>query len=156
MHLCDLSLGACCVGSVWKACVPIMCRRRKAWERYLCTHIYRKCCIAQHPPLPASVASRDAREGWRLLTVETEADGGLWSTNERGPFLVGSLGSSCRTRYSYPALAALVSPVQNIFSSPHFMCPYRLATWAVSRAGSPVSYYVSLVASHGLVRRDRD
>jgi hypothetical protein len=37
----------------------------------------------------------ETREGWPLLTVETEANGDLWSTNERGPSLVGSMGSSC-------------------------------------------------------------
>ncbi len=31
-----------------------------------------------------------------LLTVETEVNGGSKSTNERGPFLVGSLVLSCR------------------------------------------------------------
>ncbi len=38
---------------------------------------------------------RDTREGWPLLTVETEANGESKSTNESGPpSLVGSLGSS--------------------------------------------------------------
>jgi hypothetical protein len=44
------------------------------------------------------------------------------------------------------ALAALVSPVQNIISSPytftHFISPHRPASWAGSRAGSPVSVYL--------------
>ena len=46
------------------------------------------------------------------------------------------------TRDFYAALAALVSQVQNIFSSRtqfQFMCPHRLATLAGSRAGPPVS-----------------
>jgi hypothetical protein len=44
------------------------------------------------------VKSRKTREGWPLLTVETEVNGDseLGSTNERGPFLIGSLGLSCR------------------------------------------------------------
>jgi hypothetical protein len=41
------------------------------------------------------------------------------------------------------AMASLVSPVQNIICPHrtlfHFISPYRLATWAGSRAGSPVS-----------------
>jgi hypothetical protein len=44
-----------------------------------------------------------------------------------------------RTRDFCPALAALVSQEQNIFSSPHtisIICPNR---WAGSRAASPVS-----------------
>ena len=46
-------------------------------------------------------------------------DGDSKSTNERGPSLVGLLGlSRAETRDFCPALAALVGPVQNIFSSP--------------------------------------
>ncbi len=40
--------------------------------------------------------TRETREGWPLLTVETEANRDSKSTNERGPSLFGSLGSSCR------------------------------------------------------------
>jgi hypothetical protein len=46
----------------------------------------------------------------------------------------------------FSCLPVLASPVQNIFS-PHtfpFMCPHRPATWAVIRAGLPVSLFVSL------------
>jgi hypothetical protein len=43
-----------------------------------------------------------------LLTVETETNGDLWSTNEGDPRCAG-------TRDFYPALAALISPVQHIF-----------------------------------------
>jgi hypothetical protein len=49
----------------------------------------------------------------------------------------------------YPALAALVSPVKNIFFSHRtllqFKCPHRPATLASSRAGPPVSECVSPV-----------
>jgi hypothetical protein len=38
-------------------------------------------------------ATKATREGWPLLTVETEENGDSKSTNERGPSLVGSLGS---------------------------------------------------------------
>jgi hypothetical protein len=43
-----------------------------------------------------------------------------------------------------PALDDQVSPVQNMFFLPAhyftvFICPQRLASWADSRAGSPVS-----------------
>jgi len=78
------------------------------------------------------VSPRETGEGWPLLTFQTEANGGLWSTNERCPSLVGSLGSSCRyKRFLCCLVAALVSPVQNIFFLP--------ATWAGLRAGPPVS-----------------
>jgi hypothetical protein len=54
--------------------------------------------------------------GWPLLTVETEVNGDSKRTNERGPSLVGSLASSCRYSRFCPALAALVSLVQNIIT----------------------------------------
>jgi hypothetical protein len=38
---------------------------------------------------------RETRDGWPLLTVETEVNGDSKSTIERGPFLVGSLSLSC-------------------------------------------------------------
>ncbi len=44
----------------------------------------------------------ETREGWPLLTVETAVNGASKSTNEMGPSLVGSLGSSCRhNRFLY-------------------------------------------------------
>jgi hypothetical protein len=38
------------------------------------------------------------REGLPLLTVEIEANGDFERTNERGPFLVGSLALVCLLR----------------------------------------------------------
>ncbi len=56
------------------------------------------------------------------------------------------------TRDFYPALAALVSPIQPHRTTffPHrtlfqFVCPHRPATWVGSRAGPPVSECVSPV-----------
>jgi hypothetical protein len=45
------------------------------------------------------------------------------------------------TRGFCSALAALVGPVQNFFHHTlfPFLCSHRLASWAGSRAGSPVS-----------------
>jgi hypothetical protein len=54
------------------------------------------------------------------LTVVTEAIGDLRSTNERRPILVGLLGYHAGIRDFYPALAALVSPVQNKNFTAHF------------------------------------
>jgi hypothetical protein len=56
--------------------------------------------------------TRERERVWPLLTVETEGNGDSQSTNERGPSLVGSLGS---LRDFCPALAALIGPVENIF-----------------------------------------
>ncbi len=66
---------------------------------------------------PLWVTARETREGWLLLSVETEANGDSSSTYERGPSLAVSLGLSCRYKRFCPALSALVGPVQNIFSS---------------------------------------
>jgi hypothetical protein len=56
---------------------------------------------------------RDLR-GVALLTFETEADGDSRSTYERGPSVVGSLGSArhAGTRDNCSAFAALVGPVK--------------------------------------------
>jgi hypothetical protein len=86
---------------------------------------------------------RKTRKGWPLMTDETEVNGDSKSTNDRGPSLVGSLGLSCRRYKRFcSALAALVGPVQNIFSSPcaiSMTLSHRPASWAGSRVGSPVS-----------------
>ncbi len=65
---------------------------------------------------------------------------------------------ACRayTRDFYSALAALVGPVQNSF--PHrtlfqCLCPHCQASWASSRAGLPISKYVSLVVTLGTLLR---
>ncbi len=73
--------------------------------------------------------TRETKEGWLLLIVETEANWNSRSTYERGPSLAGSLGSSCRNMRFCPALAALVGPVKKILFPPctllNFICPQR-------------------------------
>jgi hypothetical protein len=86
-------------------------------------------------PLPAGVVRLREREGWPLLTVETEANGDSKSTNERG-WLIG-----------------LFVPIQEIFfclscssrSSTKYCFPHRTLFQLICRAGSPVSYCVSLI-----------
>jgi hypothetical protein len=78
-----------------------------------------------------------ASEGWLLLNVENEASGDSWSTNERGPSLIGSLGSSCwYNRFlscfgcsSQPSTKCNF-PHRTLF---HFISPLRPATWPVAR-----------------------
>ncbi len=95
--------------------------------------------------LAKGVVWRETRGGWLLMTIETEANVDSWSTFQSGPSLVGSFSLSADTIDFCPALAALVSPVQNIiFLTTHFFtllvpCAHA-ATWAGSRAGSPVSW----------------
>ncbi len=75
-----------------------------------------------------------------MLTVETEMNGDLKSTNERGSYL-GSLGRA-GTRDFCSVLSALVSQYKIFFRQRElfqFLCPHRPASWAGSRAGSPVS-----------------
>jgi hypothetical protein len=69
--------------------------------------------------------------GWPLLTVETEVNRDSKSTYERSSSLVGSLDHA---RAFCSAWAALVGPVQNIFSSPYIfsislsLSPSKLST----------------------------
>jgi hypothetical protein len=68
------------------------------------------------------------------------------------PWLVRWAGRA-GTRDFYPAVASLISPVQNMFFLPvyyfmQFMCPRRPATWAGSRAGPPFSECVSPIAGN--------
>jgi hypothetical protein len=42
--------------------------------------------------LGSGISNRETKEGWPLLTVGTEVNGGSNSTTERDPSLVGSLG----------------------------------------------------------------
>ncbi len=61
--------------------------------------------------LKMSILIGSPREGWPLLTIETEATGDSWSTNERGPSLVVRGARRAGTKDLHPALAVLVSPV---------------------------------------------
>ncbi len=63
-----------------------------------------------------SVLPRETREGWPLLTVETEVNGDPKKTNDRGPHRMVCWTCRAGTIDFSLALAALVSPVQNIFS----------------------------------------
>jgi hypothetical protein len=61
---------------------------------------------------------KETREWWPLLIVETEANGDSKNTNMNGvlPWLV-CWARCAGTRDVWPAFAALLGPVQNIFSS---------------------------------------
>ncbi len=67
------------------------------------------------------VQSEKKGEWWDVPDFETEINGDSRSTFYRGPFLVGSLARRVSIRDFCPALAALVSSVQNIvFLNGHF------------------------------------
>jgi hypothetical protein len=97
------------------------------------------------------VETRETREGWPLLTVETEVNGEGTQRGQMKGVLFGLVYWACRagTRDFCSALAALVGPAQTIsFLSVHyFFSPIaqQAGHWAGSRAGSPISYCVSLV-----------
>jgi hypothetical protein len=57
------------------------------------------------------------------------------STNEKGPFLVGLLGLSCRYKIFGSAFAALVGPVQNIFSSSYTVLYFNSFVPIAKQAG---------------------
>ncbi len=77
--------------------------------------------------------TREPREGWPLMTVETESQGDSRSSFERGISSVGSLGSSCSTRDFCPAFAALIGPVKIFFPVHYFSssCPHYSTSWVV-------------------------
>ncbi len=63
--------------------------------------------------------SRETREGWSLLTVETGVNGDSKNPQWNESFLFGLSGLSCRYKRFFLPLVALVGPVQNIFSLPY-------------------------------------
>jgi hypothetical protein len=67
--------------------------------------------------LLALVITRETREGWPLHSFETEANGDSRSSYKRGPSVVGLFGLVFVSvqEIFYPALAAVIGPVQNIF-----------------------------------------
>ncbi len=114
--------------------------------------------LLSHPPLnlakpPISLprnTHKETREGWPMLTVETEANGDSWSTCERVPSLDG--GWFVVLVVQIQQILVLPWMLQSaqykiLFSSQptffHFISPHRPATWAGSRAGSPVSLSLS-------------
>ncbi len=90
---------------------------------YSCHRVLCDSCIGRRRWKP-----RETRDGWLLLTVKTEVNGDSKRTNARGPFLVGSLGLSCRYKRFFSALAALVGPIQKMF----FLTVHYLKSFAPS------------------------
>jgi hypothetical protein len=81
------------------------------------------------PFISAEVTSRETKEGWPLLTVETEMNRDSKSTNERGPFLAVSSGLSCRyksclfcVKFSSRPSTKYFFPHRTLF---YFLWPHR-------------------------------
>ncbi len=90
------------------------------------------------------VETRETREGWPLLTVETEVNGDSKSTNAICPSMMGSSGLLCGyKRFLFRLGCSLVGPVQqNMFTSPYTISNHLIplpSKLAGSRAGSPAS-----------------
>ncbi len=60
---------------------------------------------------------------WPLLTVETEGKGYSKRTNERDPFLVGSLGLPCLYKRFLFSLGCSSRPSSKYFFSSTFLIP---------------------------------
>ncbi len=61
---------------------------------YMNVNIYSICSVQVTWTSNTLPSLPETREGCYLLTVETEENGDSKRTNEKGPFLVGSLGIS--------------------------------------------------------------
>jgi hypothetical protein len=123
-------------------------RLRRAWSDHVgtfsLTTIMYCSCIRSPPSGISNIRSAllhqcereksRVREGWPLLTVETEVNGESKSTNERGPSLVGSLGSPCWYMRLLSCLGCSGHPSTKYLFPRHsifqFMCPHRPETWA--------------------------
>jgi len=75
--------------------------------------------------LGSGISNRETREGWPLLTVGTEVNGDLKSTNERDPSLVGSLGLPYRYKIFLFCLGC------SVFGSPSPSKLGRQPCWVV-------------------------
>ncbi len=90
------------------------------------------------------ITTRETREGWTLLTDETEVNGDSQRGQKRGFFSL-LVRWACKCRYKrflfFPGCSS--GPSTKYFFPSHpllqFLCPHRPARWAGSRAGSPVS-----------------
>jgi hypothetical protein len=96
-----------------------------------------------------------ASEGWLLLNVENEASGDSWSTNERGPSLIGSLGSSCRYKRFLSCIGcSIVGPVQKYFFLPvHYFNSFVPIAQQVGRQSRRVSCLLLCVS--GIEKPDK-
>jgi hypothetical protein len=94
--------------------------------------------IGQPPQkVQKKVLARETREGWPLLTVETEVNGDSKSTNERGPSLAGSLGLLCWYKIFLFCLGCSSRPSTKyfFFLTMHFSIPLSLSPRQAGHAG---------------------
>jgi hypothetical protein len=84
------------VGYIWEG--VSLCLRYSG-ASFLCVHAELSCIV-----------TRETREWWPLIIVKTEVNGDSKITNERGPSLVGSLGSLCQCKIFLSSLGCSSRP----------------------------------------------
>jgi hypothetical protein len=89
--------------------------------------------------------ARETREVWPLLTVETEVNGNSKSTNERGPFLVGSLGLPYRYKRLLFSLGCSSRPCTKYFF------PHR-TLFQISLSPSPAAGQAAVLSCLFLIK----
>jgi hypothetical protein len=129
--------------------VPYLCRQPP--PSILLSSGWRPPCVQDRPRVPAIMSPERLEIGGPRFTVETAVNGDSKSTMKgvlsllfRWACLVGTrdfcfcLGCSSQpsTKYFFPH--------RTLFP---FLCASCPASWAGSRAGSPISYYVSLIVT---------
>jgi hypothetical protein len=84
-----------------------------------------------------SVGTKENKEGWPLLTLETEANGDLRGTYKRGSFLCWFVGLVTPVQEIF-VLPWLLSPVQNIvFLTAHYFTSYGFIAQQAGQAVVP-------------------
>jgi hypothetical protein len=91
----DKKRGGCIELSLDFALTPPPSPVRMHWQKSTYYKVRRKTKRKERNGCAGLNSGGETREGWPLLTVETEVNGDSTRTNERGPSLVGSLGLSC-------------------------------------------------------------
>ncbi len=89
------------------------------WMKH-CTawvHLHHKYSIYRHELNHVQQAGAGAT--WPMLPVETEVNGDSKSTNERSPFLVGSLGFSCQYKRFLSCLGCSSRPSRKYYFPHH-------------------------------------
>ncbi len=86
----------------------------------------------------STFGTRETREGWPLLTIETEVNGDSKRTNERGSFLAGSFGMSCRYKRFLFCLGCPGQPsTKYFFLTVHYIFQFLLSTSPSKRGRQP-------------------
>ncbi len=93
------------------------------------------------------LTKRETRKGWPLLlTVETDANGDLRSTNEEGHFLGWFVGLVVPVQEI--ALVALVSPIKNIVFPRHKLFQFHCPSATLGRKSCRAASLWICVSSH--------